>query len=173
MPTAVCFRKRNKDVVTFNAQKTRAPCKKQWEKYDVVTKNTNDTEYRALKQLKTAGAQGVPKLLYGKPKAGGRADVRMTKVGTALTDIPGRRSTGGRQLVKQNHGQLKRDLHTAYTTMKKAGVLHQDMAPRNVTWDGHHFHVIDFDIVEFRNDWDVDSEVEEAMDGIMTWANKA
>lgn len=169
----VCFRKKNNDVVTFNAKSTRSPCRKQWDQFNVVQKSTNLKELEALTKLKRVGAHRVPRLLYGVPKSGNRAEVRMTKVGTSLTDMGGRRGGGGKALVKSKARLLEDDLRKAMHTMKAAGVLHQDMAPRNVTWDGQHFHVIDFDIVDFRNDWDVDSEVEEAMDVIQAWANKA
>jgi tRNA A-37 threonylcarbamoyl transferase component Bud32 len=172
-PAAVCFRKRNDDVVTFDAKRTRSPCRKQWDQFNVVQKTTNMKELEALTKLKQQGAHRVPRLLYGKPKSGNRAEVRMTKVGTSLTDMGGRRGGGGKALVKRNKRLLEDDLRKAMHTMKAAAILHQDMAPRNVTWDGQHFNVIDFDIVDFRNDWDIDSEVEEAMDVIMAWADKS
>jgi len=169
---AVCFRKSNNEVVTFNASKTNAPCNKRWDNYNVVRKTTNTKELEALKKLKLAGARNVPRLLYGAPKGPKRAEVRMTKVGTSLTDIGGRRGGGGKSVVLQHQDLLRTDLRRAFQTMKTAGVLHMDMAPRNVTWDGSHFHVIDYDIVEFSNQWDVDGEVEEAMDALLTWANQ-
>jgi len=169
----VCFKTRAADVVTFDAKHSRAYCPQLWEtQYGVVRKVTNADELRALRALNKAGSAGVPRLLYGVEKPGKRAEVRMTNVGTALTDLPGRRGGGGQELVSKKSKRLRADLRRALQTMKDAGVLHHDMAPRNVTWDGHNFHVIDFDIVSFQRDWDVDAELDEALDVLQAWAAK-
>jgi tRNA A-37 threonylcarbamoyl transferase component Bud32 len=169
---AVCFRTRSDGVVTFNAAKTHAPCQRQWDAFNIVQKTTNARELQALKRLRRVGATRTPRLLYGATKPNGRAEVRMTKVGTALTDLGGRRDGGGKALVRTHAKQLRADLRTALTELKAAGVLHQDMCARNVTWDGDHFHVIDFDIVDFATDWSVDAELEEAYDALLRWAAK-
>lgn len=166
----MCFRTRSDRVVTFNAGKTRAPCANRWEEYSIVRKQTSAKEAEALRRLR--GVPRVPQLLFAAPKGSGRAEVRMTKVGTSLTDLGGRRgAAGGKQLVKSKRALLKADLRAAMEGLKKAGVLHNDVCARNITWDGDHFHLIDYDIVDFSRDWDVDEEVDEAMDALDRWAH--
>lgn len=167
----VCFRTRDNRVVTFNATKTRAACDNKWDEYSIVRKRTSTKEAEALRRLKAAGVDRVPQLLYSSPK-GRRAEVRMSKVGTALTDLGGRRgASGGKQLVKSKGALLRADLKRALEGLKRAGVLHNDVCPRNVTWTGDHFYLIDYDIVDFTRDWDVEEELEEAMDSLTRWAH--
>jgi len=175
----VCFRTRADRVVTFNAGKTRALCGNRWDEYSIVRKHTSAKEAEALRRLSRAKVPGVPRLLYATPKGANKAEVRMTKVGTSLTDLGGRRgATGGKQLVKSKQKVLRADLKAALEGLKKAGVLHNDVCPRNVTWKedpkapgGGHFYLIDYDIVDFSRDWDVEEELEEAMDALTRWAN--
>lgn len=169
----MCFFKTDGHLVTFDAKKTAAPCGNNLSRWNVVAKTTNGDEVKALKRLTKAGAVRVPSLLHvSKIQRGRKFKIRMTDMGTALTALGGRRGKGGKQLVQQRWHQLVHDLYDALAELKAAGIQHLDLHPRNITWDGSNFNIIDFDHVAFHSSWGINNELQQTLDALASWSQR-
>jgi len=157
----VCFGSKS-GKVSFYAGKTQSPCQAN----EVVAKKVARKELDVLKRI--AGNKRLPHVAgYSK------ATVLMTHKGTALRDIGGRRSVGGKQLVLTKTTQLKKDLTKALTHLRTAGIKHADLkqgASRNITYDGKHFNVIDFGKTKEKTAYSVDKQVKKTMHHLLLWA---
>jgi autonomous glycyl radical cofactor GrcA len=142
-----------------------------------VDKQTNEEEAIALQRLTQIAATRVPVLLSPAVRRGKGYKVRMTNKGTTLDAMGGRRTVGGKEIVIQRGKQLEGDLRVALTEIWNAGIRHLDLPmrgqtnPKNITWDGANFNIIDFDTVEFSSNWSVEDELQEVLSAISVWAN--
>jgi len=142
-----------------------------------VDKQTNEEEAIALQRLTQIAATRAPVLVSPAVRRGKGYKVRMTNKGTTLDAMGGRRTVGGKEIVIQRGKQLEGDLRVALTEIRNAGIRHLDLPmrgqakPKNITWDGANFSIIDFDKVEFSSNWSVEDELQEVLSAISVWAN--
>lgn len=145
---------------------------------DGIVKMTNEDEAMALEMLTQASARRVPVLLRAPVQRGRKYQILMKNKGPSLNTIGGRRNVvGGKAIVLRERARLEADLREALTECWNAGIHHLDLPsrgqtnPKNITWDGFYFNVIDFDKVAFSQNWNVETELQEIMDAVMAWAN--
>jgi hypothetical protein len=143
-----------------------------------IVKMTNEDEVTALEMLTLASARRVPVLLRAPVRKGKKYRIVIANKGQSLDTIGGRRNVvGGKALVLRERARLEADLRAALTECWNAGIRHLDLPsrgqtnPKNITWDGFYFNVIDFDKVEFSQNWNVEAELQEIMVAVTTWAN--
>jgi len=134
----------------------------------IIKKKTNQKEIDVLKKLQSCERTPFYLMTSGNK-------VYMTKMGTSLRDLIGsRRVNEGKRVVREYYDQLQKDLYSALECMHSKGIKHlyleRGAAIRNITWDGNHFNVIDFDKVEYI-DYDWVEQANSILDWLKQWSS--